>query len=555
MKLADALRLVRRAPADGQAPPRLGLASGLITQHLETFLGAHVAERTGAAPRLEVGLFDDLAGTIRRFTTHPPRAVAVVLEWSDLDPRLGYRITHGLRASASADVVATVEQRLAALTESLRALAEKTTVALLLPLLPLPPRALGPPHHTSAEPHRLRAALASFAASIADRVRVLDPERVATRLPAGALRFDTLLGSGSPYTLEAADALGALLAEALHPTPPRKGLITDLDDTLWRGLLGDDGIAGLSFDLDHGSHAHALYQELLAALAEQGVLLAIVSKNDPALVDEALHTRTDLVVSKDRFFPIKASWGPKSQAVAEVLAAWNVAPDAVTFVDDSPRELEEVSAAFPTLHVLRYPTRDDEALLALLRTLQAAYGKTTVTAEDALRLDGLRNAGAVLSADLLAPAEAEIEIAFDQPDARALELVNKTNQWNLDGRRLDEATFRAHGEDPARFLLSVSYRDKFGPLGKIAVLMGRRDDALVDTWVMSCRAFSRHVEHHTLRALFDHLGVDRIRFGLVATERNGPLREFLGPLLEDGVLTRARFEAALPTLHAKVTRR
>lgn len=187
MKLADALRLVRRAPADGQAPPRLGLASGLITQHLETFLGAHVAERTGAAPRLEVGLFDDLAGTIRRFTTHPPRAVAVVLEsGATSHPRLGYRVTHGLRASASADVVATVELRLAALTESLRALAEKTTVALLLPSLPLPPRALGPPHHTSAEPHRLRAALASFAASIADRVRVLDPERVATRLPAGA---------------------------------------------------------------------------------------------------------------------------------------------------------------------------------------------------------------------------------------------------------------------------------------------------------------------------------------------------------------------------------
>lgn len=551
MKLAEALRLARPTGDAGA----LGLACGLVTQHLAPFLAAHVAVRTGAAPRIEVGLFDDLAGTLERFSAAPPSRVAVVLEWSDLDPRLGFRVTHGLRSSASADVVATVEARLGRLSIALRALGAATTVAVVLPTLPLSPRAPGPPHHTSAEPHRVRAALAAFAADLADTVRVIDPAHVAARLPAPAHRMDTLLGSGSPWTVDAADALGALLAEALHPDPPRKGLITDLDDTLWRGLLGEDGVDGVSFSLDAGTHAHALYQEMLAGLAESGVLLAVVSKNDPARVDEALSARRDLVVPRDRFFPVLAGWGPKSVAVAEVLRAWNVAPDAVTFVDDSPRELEEVAAAFPTMHVLRFPTRDDDGVHALLETLRAAYGRPRVLSEDALRLDSLRAATARAAAgpDVLATAEARLEITVDRPDDRTLELVNKTNQWNLNGRRLDEATFRARATDPARFLVAVSYADKFGPLGKIAVLMGQRGEVpRIDTWVMSCRAFSRQIEHHTLRFVFELLAVDVVSFDLVETERNGPLREVLGPLLDGDRLHRARLLAAVPTLHGRV---
>lgn len=551
MRLAEALRLAR--PTDDA--PALGLACGLVTQHLAPFVAAHVAARTGAAPRIEVGLFDDLAGTLDRFVAAPPPRVAVVLEWSDLDPRLGFRVTHGFRPSTSADVVGTVEARLGRLASALRALRGATTVALVLPTLPLAPRAPGPPHHTSAEPHRVRAALATFAAEVADVVRVIDPALVASRLPSPAHRMDTLLGSGSPWTVDAADVLGALLAEALHPDPPRKGLITDLDDTLWRGLLGEEGATGVSFSLDAGTHAHALYQEMLAGLAESGVLLAIVSKNDPARVDEALRVRRDLVVAPDRFFPVLASWGPKSAAVAEVLRAWNVAPDAVTFVDDSPRELEEVAAAFPTMHVLRFPTRDDDGLRALLETLRAAYGRPRVLAEDALRLDSLRGAEARAAAgpDVLAEADARLEITVDRPDERTLELVNKTNQWNLNGRRLDEATFRAHAADPERFLVAVSYTDKFGPLGKVAVLLGRRGEVPhIDTWVMSCRAFSRQIEHHTLRFVFAHLATDVISFDLVETERNGPLREMLGPLLDGGCLHRERLVAAAPTLHGRV---
>jgi FkbH-like protein len=154
---------------------------------------------------------------------------------------------------------------------------------------------------------------------------------------------------------------------------------------------------------------------------------------------------------------------------------------------------------------------------------------------------------------------AEISLIYDRPDERAFELVNKTNQFNLNGRRLDEAAWRAMRAEPDRFLLSVSYRDKFGPLGKIAVVSGRRKDGelWLDIWVMSCRAFSRRIEFQTLKSLFGRLGGESAALGLAVTDRNGPFRDFVraltgaepaGPIR----VTKADFLASCPKLYAKV---
>ena len=145
-----------------------------------------------------------------------------------------------------------------------------------------------------------------------------------------------------------------MLADLIQPRPAKKGLITDLDDTLWRGLLGEEGVAGISWDLDRHSHIHALYQQTLRALAESGVLIAVASKNDPALVTEAL-ARRDLLLPKDCLFPIEVNWKAKSQSVYRILEAWNINADAVVFVDDSPIELAEVQSLFPAIKCLRFP--------------------------------------------------------------------------------------------------------------------------------------------------------------------------------------------------------
>src|SRR5205085_11901038 len=112
--------------------------------------------------------------------------------------------------------------------------------------------------------------------------------------------------AGFPYRTAHTETLSSLLARLICPLPPKKGLITDLDDTFWRGLVGEDGPAGVSWELDQHSHIHALYQQILKALAESGVLIGVASKNSPELVHQAL-TRTESLLLPDRMFPIEVN--------------------------------------------------------------------------------------------------------------------------------------------------------------------------------------------------------------------------------------------------------
>src|SRR5437899_13061782 len=125
--------------------------------------------------------------------------------------------------------------------------------------------------------------------------------------------------------------MAELLSRLVQNRTPKKGLITDLDDTLWKGLLGEVCPEEVSWDLDHRSHMHGLYQQLLQALSAAGVLIGVASKNDSSLVEKAFQ-REDLILSRDAIFPMEAHWGPKSESVARILKTWNVAADAVVFI-------------------------------------------------------------------------------------------------------------------------------------------------------------------------------------------------------------------------------
>jgi FkbH-like protein len=352
---------------------------------------------------------------------------------------------------------------------------------------------------------------------------------------------------------------------------PKKGMITDLDNTLWRGILGDDGPRGISWDLDHGSQIHGLYQQFLNSLAGAGVLVAVASKNDPLLVGEAFR-RHDLILRPDRVFPLEIHWGPKSGSVDRILRAWNIAADSVIVVDDSPMELAEVQSVHPEANCQLFPTRDDQAVYELIERLREQFGKDTISREDGFRLETLRRAdliragtgpGASSPDDFLEQAEAELTVSFAKlpPDPRAFELISKTNQFNLNGRRPTEGAWAAYLKDPETFLLSVDYRDKFGPLGTIAVLGGRSegDPLRVDTWVMSCRAFSRRVEHACLAVLFETFAASEIAFDFQPTPRNGPIQDFFGGLLgrkPESSLSIAKeiFDAECPPLYHRLRR-
>jgi FkbH-like protein len=375
--------------------------------------------------------------------------------------------------------------------------------------------------------------------------------------------------AGFPYSLHHASALGELLARLIHNRPNMKGLITDLDDTLWAGVVGEDGVDGISWHLDRHTQMHGVYQQFVASLAGAGVLVGVASKNDAAVVARAFE-RDDLLLLKDYVFPFETHWFRKSDSVQRILTTWNVGADSVVFVDDSPMEIAEVQAAFPQMECRLFPKNDYQGILDLLKHLRDLFGRSIVTEEDSLRLRSIRESriwrdsgqSSEISSDAFLKA-AEACLVFDvghsSEDPRAFELVNKTNQFNLNGKRFSESEWRHYFSDPAAFMITASYKDKFGPLGKIAVAMGKicGKNAHLDSWVLSCRAFSRRIEHQCLKYLFDAMGAGEITFDYQVTPRNGPIQEFLtallaGPPAAGASLTRDQFVARVPALFHRV---
>jgi FkbH-like protein len=568
VKLTEALHIRQRAAA---IPGRFSvvLACGFTPLHLETFLAAHL-QLALPKRRVEVktGLYGDLTGTLERLAETDVDAIAVAIEWPDLDPRLGYRTLGGWGPDQEVDIVKHAHATLARMRAAVENAPPSIPMAISLPTLPLPPAFHTAGWQASAAALEIQQALACFAAETARRPihRVLNSQYLPSEK---AFDLKTEILTGFPYTLTHADALGEALARLIQPPAVKKGLITDLDDTLWNGLVGEEGPDGVHWDLSNHAGLHGLYQQLLGGLAAQGTLLAVASKNDPAVADRAL-SRPDLLLDKESMFPVEVGWHAKSESVGRILKTCNIGADSVVFVDDSPIELAEVKAVWPEIECRLFPKKDYGAANRLLRELRDLFGKSSVGAEDALRMESIRAAAqraedpaqsGVSADEFLAQAESVMEVEFNPPpeDARVLELVNKTNQFNLNGQRHTESEWRRDLDNPGAFVMVVSYKDKFGALGKIAVLKGARNNGHVDVsaWVMSCRAFSRRIEHRSLEILFERFGAGEVRFQFEPTPKNSPLREMFEGFLDtpptgDFALSRARFAERVPALHHKV---
>jgi FkbH-like protein len=540
LTLNQALATIKAQP-EGVSRSKIFLVCGFQPLHLATFLKAHYALRfpDRAADVLE-GHYGDLDGTLAVATKSDATAAVVVIEWGDLDSRLGLRSSGGWGLSVEADILANCGERWARILARLEELASRMPVAVVPPTLPFPflgHTAGWQMSATEADLHKQAAGFLAEAARLAN-LRVLHPSRLAKVSPEASRRDPNMeLAAGFLYSLRHASALAEQLVQLLYPPSPMKGLITDLDETLWSGIVGEVGVRAVCWGVGEHAQIHGLFQQQLRHFSEMGVLLAIASKNDPAVAEEALR-REDLLIPGTAFFPVKVSWGPKSQAVAEILQAWNIGPESVVFVDDSPMELAEVGAAFPAMTCLPFDKRNAAKAVELFEQLRDLFGKPAVHREDALRQASIRASASIREAaaqsddgDFVRALQGKL--TFDtrksSGNKRLLELINKTNQFNLNGVRIGEGEWLRHLEDECSFAVGVAYEDRFGPLGTIGVLAGRQCGGLVEvtSWVLSCRAFSRQIEHHMLEYLLGRPGVTAIRLCFRPTERNGPLQEFL----------------------------
>lgn len=578
MRFTDSLKILRAQSPEAPAF-RILLACGSTPVHLQSFLGAHVQQRLpNRRVTVTPGAYGDCVGTMARADLGEFDACAVALEWSDLDARLGFRRLGGWGPSKLADIAANVRAQVQRLVDLLAKAPTHLRIAIALPTLRPSPAFFQTGWEAGSAELELARCLGDLTAWAVDRrnVHIVSSHAIDARSPlAGRFDLRTELVAGIAYSQTHAEVLGEALGRLVHPSPAKKGLITDLDNTLWKGIVGDAGVDGVFWDLDNHAQLHGLYQQLLRSLAEEGVLVAVASRNSAAVVEEAF-ARRDIVLAKELMFPFEVHWNRKSDSISRILEAWNIGADSVVFVDDSPMELEEVKAAHPGMECVQFPAEPEQGLELLYR-LRDLFGRSRLSDEDALRRESLRSAkqfresaagngdgpGDLANSEALL-VQAQAAITFNIKDAgtnpRSLELVNKTNQFNLNGRRYTESDWHQMVIGANRFLISAAYEDKFGPLGTIAVIGGRVADdvAHVDVWVMSCRAFARRVEHQVVSLLFDRFGVDEVVFDFAATSRNQPTQQFFNEVLGEEPtgpvrLSRARFTEKAPALYHTVS--
>jgi FkbH-like protein len=315
----------------------------------------------------------------------------------------------------------------------------------------------------------------------------------------------------------------------------RRCLVVDLDNTLWGGVIGDDGVAGIAIGQgDATGEAYLDLQRYLLTLRDRGVVLAVSSKNEEEAARLPFHEHPDMLLREGDFAVFQANWNDKAtniQAIADTLA---LGVDALVFVDDNPFERELVRRALPSVAVPEMP--EDPALYA--RTLSAAGYFEAVAFLEEDRRRALYYSGNAQRARLerqvgdlagyLASLEMEIEFQpFNEVGrARITQLINKSNQFNLTTRRYDEREVASFESDRGALALQVRLRDRFGDNGMISVVICRWTDTAVgeiDTWLMSCRVLGRRVEEAVLHELLAHArrrGVSKLRGNYIPTSRN-----------------------------------
>ncbi len=355
-----------------------------------------------------------------------------------------------------------------------------------------------------------------------------------------------------PYTdtifVAAATRIVRSLSARLRP--PVKVLALDADHTLWSGVCGEDGPQGLRLD----GPWRAL-REFALAKSREGLLLALVSKNQSADVERVFAERADeLLLTKADFAGWKANWNPKSKSLHELAAELNLGLDSFVFLDDNPAEVAEVAANCPGVLALTLPENAEE-IPAFLRHLWP-LDTLPATAEDAARTAFYRQeserrdlrAAAPSFADFLRGLELNIEIAEAAPEdlPRIAQLTKRTNQFNANPLRFSEAELQAKLDAGAR-CLAVRAGDRFGDYGLVgAMLHGPADGDIlpVELFLLSCRALGKGVERAMLIALgqraFD-LGVKTLTVAFTETDRNEPCRRFFESI---GGFTLAASEAA-----------
>ena len=321
----------------------------------------------------------------------------------------------------------------------------------------------------------------------------------------------------------------------------RKCLVLDLDNTLWGGVIGEDGLAGIKLGDGAAGEAFVAFQEYILRLKSKGVILAVCSKNNEADAREPFEKHPEMRIKLSDIAAFSASWDSKPDGVRALARQLNIGLDSMVFVDDNPAERQAMRELVPEVAVVYLPTDPAHYVRAL--AAYPGFESASFTAEDAQRTDQYRARAEIARLENEATSLEDFHrglqmraaispfTAFDLP--RLAQLLAKSNQFNLTTRRHGAAELERFVADPECVHFSLRLRDRFTDHGLVSLMIGfRRGEVLdIDSWLMSCRVIGRTVEKEMLAQLArraEALGCQVLRGTYIPTAKNAMVADVYG---------------------------
>ena len=383
----------------------------------------------------------------------------------------------------------------------------------------------------------LNSRLAAELSSIPD-VYVLDFDRLCAAIGYANWRNDKMWHLGrAPLSAATMRELARLQADFLNAIAGtrRKCLVLDLDNTLWGGILGEVGVAGISLGQTYPGSVYREFQQAALQLYHRGILLAINSKNNAAEVEQVFSSHPDMVLRREHFVSVRVNWQSKTENMLAIAREAGIGLESLVFFDDNPVERALMRAVYPQVLTIEVPSD----ALAYVKTLQEsrAFDKLSFTAEDrrrgamyqerAQRVELER--ASVSVGDFLNALQMRMTITpvDDFTFPRVLDLIHKTNQFNLTVRRHSASELRAIMMDTNCGVFAVRLADRFGDHGIVGAAIVRLSGstAHIDTLLLSCRVIGRTVETAILAFIVEWAmirGSSRIEGEFVSTSKNAP---------------------------------
>lgn len=337
---------------------------------------------------------------------------------------------------------------------------------------------------------------------------------------------------GAKFAAEFAMTIMPVINEATGRR--KKCLVLDLDNTLWGGIIGEDGVSGVKLGGDYPGNCYLEFQKSVLNLWKQGVILAINSKNNFGDAAHMIETHPDMQLKLDHFTVHKINWTDKSENLKAIAAELNIGLDSLVFVDDNPVECERVSTVHPEVMVFQVPERIEqlpEQFAHIARFFDGAImseedrQRNQMYKQNQLRKEEQQKVQNI--SDFLGSLEmiAEVDVLNNGNIQRVVQLIQKTNQFNLTTRRHSEQFVSNLINDSNWLTYVIRLKDKYGDNGIVLVMLVKLTNAqaIIDTFLMSCRVIGRTLEHTAIKLLLKDLakrGVTTLLSEYIPTTKN-----------------------------------